>query len=167
MADFDAPAWESLLAAIQEAWPEIRENSVILRVSQANRLNWADVMDRIDEGALSDYEPPWVLAQTGTRSPDPTWGLTNTVYRLPVWVYYIQGTTEETDVAAAVLAKLHALRDRLHFGEYAGFQVVEEPMLDASDENPANTVFFDRNAHLFAGLLQVSLQIGETAAVVG
>jgi len=123
-------------------------------------------MDQIDAGALADYEPPYVLVQVGTRVPDITHGLTNVAYRYLVWIYYIASTSDTTDVAAAVDARLHTLRDRLHYRDYDGFQVVDEPMLDSSDENPANTVFFERNVHLFAGLLQVGLIIGETAAVV-
>lgn len=164
MADFDTGFWDSLFTALKSAWSDdLTGNSVILRVSQANHLNWNNVADKLSQ--FRDFEPPYVLVQIGTRVPEE-WGLTNVTYRYPVWVYFI--TNAATDLTGAkviehaVSLKLGMLRDHLIRGAFAGFQLIEEPSIDTSWDNPANEVFNHQQSGFYAGLLMANLLTGET-----
>lgn len=161
MANYFPAVIDELRTTIITAWPEIATNH---RLTQIERVNWRDMVEKADLGAAGGIDPPWVVMDVGAATPDPTWGAVMETYRWAVSVYYIESTRGSTDRAAAIEAKLVTLRDALAaVAGFTNFVVVEEPILDVSAANPMNELFLEHAAPLMAGSVVVNLLVGEAA----
>lgn len=67
-----------------------------------------------------------------------------------------------SDLVADTEIKAENLRDALlPGGSFSNFQIVREPMLDATDRNPVNRLMFDANYPFFCASVRVELLVGE------
>lgn len=166
MATFDEEAWVALKDCIKAVWPEIVEGR-IERSQSINRVNWQELINR------AALESPYVIIHLGAAVPQD-WGMDNQYFRHQVEIYYIadtddpfaaRGTNPETyDITAYTLKKVGKLRNFLIKYEGDGFALLDEhPVIDVSDENPANKVFYTLQAKKFGAMIAFAMLVGSQA----
>lgn len=151
------------LAALGEAnWPTATD---FARVTQLRRFNWREF---IEEGLLV---PPFGIIQTLSMNPVDDFGVTNRTWRLGFAMHFVRDfvTTAAEDAAQqliedSIVAEALTLAKAIYDNDVADtFQCTAEPSIDASEESPANIVFYDIGANLYAVSVSGSAVIGELA----
>lgn len=164
MSNYFPAVWNELNSTILAVWPDIEIN---FRSTQSERIPWRDFVRKALANIEGGVKPPYAIVHLGPYTPDPTWGMSNITYRMPIDIYRIEYTNTEdgvarTDVAADVEAQLALLRDRLRTSQFTNFQIIEDPLVDSSAMNPANQAFSAGQYPFFGGFVGVKPLIGET-----
>lgn len=162
MADLFNTVWVALEPVVQTAWPDA---TVLFRASQSRRINFRQL---IEDGALT---APFAVAQPMPALPSELGPVNGRCYVLPVALYYVRegflsGTADVTAYAIVERqceAKAKAMVDALLDYTGGSFQLFTEPVVDASETNPANALFAENGTNLWSGMASAELLVGETA----
>lgn len=141
---------------LQASWSDINES---LRVGQLNKIDWVQA---ILQGQLT---LPFAITQIGRKREADISPMDCATYIYPVASYYVFSTqTGVTDQHATAEAKMQVMRDALLRTNTASinFQVVKQPEIDVSDDNPVNAILFARGVGAYAGCIMTDLYVGET-----
>lgn len=160
MSNFDPAlrtAVDACIIAAATAVGHTLDERNILKRSEINQMDWATLIRG------GDLVPPFAVVNIGSRSEVP-WGGALTLYQYPVDVTYIFSRNDELiddDPEGFADSFSSALRDGFYLYASDAFQCPNRPTIDNSDENPANSVFYQRNHPLFASRVSALLIAGE------
>jgi len=153
--------------AASDVWTEVQQ---IFDVATADRFNWRDLVQKMEEGAPGGLQVPYVVAQWSPAVSSGAFGLHNDSYEQSVGLWYVTSThmadgrpKGAKDTYSELESRYLAMRTYLY--AYAGGKAtILEASLDISDTNAANAYYLGSNLPFYAALITVRFSIGEPHA---
>lgn len=172
MSNIESNFYDDLVTLLVATLPSI----VAADVYRVARLNRANLQEKIAAGAVT---PPFVTVQMGRRVKEDWWSAIMT-HRIPVDVYYIFSWTDPAsrpdaighptsfDSASYAASVGQTLRDAIRAYAGTAFTLAgDEPVIDDSDQNPANTIIYQSNRPLYAVQVSFNPLIGDLQTAQG
>lgn len=168
--------WTELKGVIKTAWPEMVDGVTtvagsIRRSSQLNRENWETLINS------EKLEPPYVVIGLGD-APQEDMAADSMNFRQSVDVYYVTlakdvnawidaaDHSKGKDIQAYLRRKGRDLRTGLVHYDNTGFALSgRHPVVDASESNPANEVFYQLEANMQAVRVHFDALYGDPLGV--
>ena len=156
MALLSSKAHEELVKMVGEIWPKV---SFIFRHFAEEGFKWKVFLREFHEIGGYGFQAPFAMILFGAEKVDSTWGLSNFSCRLPVHILYCDEVGKE-GASELLEAPFSLLREKLMFGDFKHFQVIEVPALDLYEEK-SERVFFKKSGLPFvSGCLSFELLVG-------
>jgi hypothetical protein len=159
VADYFDSLWDDLEAKVAATWTGC---DLIYRATQSRRINWREMLKQ------NVLDTPFVAVAVGQAVPTDQYGVTRRTHQVPIGLYYVRAGVLTTAEAATypiverLLEKLGKdMVDALLDSADDGYQVVDEPTVDAGDGNPANAIFIEEGVNLLAVEVTFTALIGE------
>ena len=149
-----------LTGVVNATWTDL---TIILLASEMMALDWENAV-RQAIAALGEPQivTPFSIVHLMPFIPSPELsGGDGDMYTVQAGIYYVTRKPTTPGIEATVGIKLEALREALRVNTHTYFMLHENPIFDASENNPANRVLVKQgNQPLFAGQLQAQIVCG-------
>lgn len=148
------------LPTYAETYEEIRVRATSIltvttktyRTQRLNRKNWQTM---VNGGQLVT---PYLIIESGLETPT-AYAMDSQAYKLHISLYYVVDLTE--NAVEEVTALMQAVRTAFWQTPLTTCSLMNEaPLMDCTDTNPANAIFFELQANKFAGMLTFDAVVG-------
>ena len=151
--------------AVSDVWTEVAQN---FNVETAERYNWRDLVEKMEQGAIGGLQVPYVVTQWSPSASSGAFGLHNDSYEQGCVLWYATSTHQADGIPKGSKVIYTELEDRFKamkdylYAYGGGKATILEASLDISDANMANAYYLGANQPFYAAAITIRFSFGES-----